>query len=476
MENLNEDNIKKSTLSFLKGYYKYRQRKGETEATMDMRGQGGIIADGLLAFTDENDKRFLSTFEATSNDTKSEVSFNILYRRLAWDGFAIASLIAASWLIWNYWSNIHFLDDNGPLWVATILLAILLTLLLVIVLTFRRLKRYRYIYAVEQFKRYHANEQWISIGEDIFESQDDKKFIELKDQCIRNGFGLIKVDQKLNPQLLITPARKETFKSKRKAVQFVDTENFTSRIKGLNYKKWLGKLKLNFRPQGAPLLENMQRFQGKNYLQKTITFSSLVAIAIIFLIEAFKSDVNYVDEETYPKEMVNVLEGKEIDTEFPFFLDTLAIVGHDSMAIPYLELVQIADRSDQIAGVRKKGYDIVISTKNESEYIIYNCARFYNVATEKYIIEDGVYTNIEEAIARMEFLNSKGITTTALWLGCFANQPLGYTVYYDDILNDEEEASLLYYEYSNKLREVEKLERKLKMRILIPDNRFRNSK
>ena len=473
MENLNEDNIKRSTLSFLKSYYKYKERKGETEATMDMRGQGGIIADGLYAYTDENDNRFLSTFEATSNDTKSEVSYKILYRKLAWDGFAISSFLATAWFIWRYQNELDFLQSEGYWWIATVLIAIVLTLLLIIVLTFRRLKRYRYIYAVEQFKRYHANEQWISIGEDVFASQDDRKFIELKDQCIRNGFGLIKVDEKLNPQLIITPSRKDTFQKKRKAIQFVGVEDFTNRIKGFNYKNWLGKLKLNVGTTNTPVLENMLRFRGKNYPQKAITLCSFLIVAGIFIRELTRSEVIFVDEKRYPQLMIDSLEGKDIETTATLALDTLFVQRYDSTAIPYLDLMQLADQSDRIAAVRKRGYDIVISTADKSEYIIYHCARFYNIESPKYIIEDGVYSNIEDAIARMEFLKTKGITTTALWLGCFANQPLGYTVYFDEIQNNEEEASLLYYEYNNKIKEIESVEHNLKTRILVPDNRFR---
>lgn len=477
MENLNEDNIKRSTLRFLKGYYKYRPRKGETEATVDNLSEGGIIADGLLAFTTEDDQRFVSTFEATSNDTKSEVTVKVLYRRLAWDGFALASTVALTWLIWEYTGKVDFFEEAGYWWIATIIMSIILSLVLVFVLVFSQLKRYRYIYAVEQFKRYFADEQWISIGEDVFPNQDDKDFIELKDQCIRNGFGLIKVakldaEKDLNPQLIITPSRKDTFKKKRQMVQFVGTEDFSSRIRNLTKMsafKWMNALSFTQKRSGAPLLENMLRFRGKNVGQKAITFSCLAIIAGIFVYELTKSDFQYVNETTYPQLMIDSLEGKSIESGYSAILDTMFLLPYDSSAIPYLELYTIAEQSDAIAAIRKRGQDVVVSLPDRSEFLIYDCSRLNNITEEKYIIEDGVFPSIEVAIERMKDLKSKGIMSTALWLGCFSNQPLGYSVYFGNIQNNEDEASLAFSEYRDKLKELERVERQLKIRMLTPN-------
>ena len=60
--------------------------------------------------------------------------------------------------------------------------------------------RYRYIYAVEQFKKYHADEQWVAIGEDVFENPNDKYLKELKKQCVYNGFGLISMGVCRSPE------------------------------------------------------------------------------------------------------------------------------------------------------------------------------------------------------------------------------------------------------------------------------------
>ena len=58
MHQSTEQDIVKLALRYLKGFYKFRDRSGETETSMDVRGEGGIIADGYLAFPMEDGKAF----------------------------------------------------------------------------------------------------------------------------------------------------------------------------------------------------------------------------------------------------------------------------------------------------------------------------------------------------------------------------------------------------------------------------------
>ena len=95
MQGLSENDIKQTTLRFLKAYYRYRQREGGTTVSSDMRGAGGIIADGFLSYPKPGGEIFHATFEATSQDTRDEVRFKIQKRRLQWDAIAVASLAAA---------------------------------------------------------------------------------------------------------------------------------------------------------------------------------------------------------------------------------------------------------------------------------------------------------------------------------------------------------------------------------------------
>ena len=99
------------------------------------------------------------------------------------------------------------------------------------------LRKKRYIYAIEQFKQYEATEQWIALGEDVFESHLVKDFVELREQCVDNGFGLVMVDKNLDVQMLITPARDAVIEN-RKGLVFEDQGRIVKTPQNTVFKKW----------------------------------------------------------------------------------------------------------------------------------------------------------------------------------------------------------------------------------------------
>mgnify|MGYP007059414263 FL=1 len=188
MENLTENNIKRAALSFLKSYYRYRPRAGDTQSSIDMRGEGGIIADGFLSFQKEDGQNFLATFEATSYNTKNEVIYKVERDLLFLDSFTFALLGTAAFFTYAYIKDILTVKEIG-LWATVgINLGLAVALFLFYRIIFSPWNRYRYIYAVEQFKKYHADEQWIALGEDVFANPEDPFLEELRKQCIQNGF------------------------------------------------------------------------------------------------------------------------------------------------------------------------------------------------------------------------------------------------------------------------------------------------
>ena len=209
----------------------------------DVRSKTGIIADGHLSFPMEDGQSFVATFEATSYDTREEVRYRIQSRLLIWDSLAVGSILTAFMASYAYTFHRAMIKMAG-LWMSLAALTLILLLAyLVYYFLFRGLHKYRYIYAIEQFKRYHANEQWIAIGEDVFLTSEDHFFRELKDQCVLNGFGLISVDRDHEPQLLITPSRQEVFGSKRRMTSFVEQNRFADSFAGKTVKGWWGRLK-----------------------------------------------------------------------------------------------------------------------------------------------------------------------------------------------------------------------------------------
>ncbi|NJN35242.1 MAG: hypothetical protein HC817_14330 [Saprospiraceae bacterium] len=168
MEFLSEDSIKRATLAFLKTYYKFRPRNGETVVSEDRMHSSGIIVDGYLEFPNENGSPFVATFESTSSFSSSEVRFSLQRQQLLWDSLAVSSILTLTVMLTLWFEELWSVTQMG--WVFTFMAITTLMTIFVIIFHFlcRKAGRYRYIYAIEQFKQYHADEQWIAVGYDVF--------------------------------------------------------------------------------------------------------------------------------------------------------------------------------------------------------------------------------------------------------------------------------------------------------------------
>ena len=360
---LTEDNIKKTTLRYLKGYYKYRPRSGETIARLDMRTASGIIADGHLSFPQEDGKTFLATFEATSKETKDEVSYKYRYGFFFWDSCVMAALITALLVWWNYYADQFRVGEIG---IVNMLIAIGLVWLgiqITIAFIIRKSSKYRYIYAVQQFREYHANDQWIAIGEDVFPHSEDFAFNELKQQCIYNGFGLIKVTEELEPHFILTPARVNVFGKSRKAVDFFTQNEWGQRMTKNRYtsffKKTLGKIpfqlpKLNWgqffntqankytesaKKYAAAYRRRMVRYRKTAYPQMLGTLIAVGFMAFIFFQELLDAKIIVQDEKKYLTEK-ELAQLKKVDSKpepKDYELDTLNVAPYNEQTKSYIE-------------------------------------------------------------------------------------------------------------------------------------------
>ena len=242
MEQLTEDIIKKVVLRFLRRHYKFRLRYEDQPvlAKYDLEGVGGIIADGYYSFTKTDGKPFTATFEATSKASKEEVIFKPQQKILFWDGMAIAAIFTVFLASLNLRQHFHPLDNTRLLERAALVLLVFGVFLTIFYLIARSFRRYRYIYAVEQFKKYYADEQWIALASDVFTDKEDKYLLELKNQCVFNGFGLLVVDEKLDPKIIITPSRQDIFMGKRRNVAFLPQTRMGERIIKSSFGKFWG--------------------------------------------------------------------------------------------------------------------------------------------------------------------------------------------------------------------------------------------
>jgi hypothetical protein len=399
----------------MKTYYKFRPRAGETAISYDMIHPSGVVVDGYLTFLKENGKPFVATFEATSAATAAEVRFRLQQKQLVWDAVAMGSLLATVLMLAAWLTNFWDLTQSG--WLFSIALPIILTFLSVIAyqMVFRGAERYRYIYAIEQFKQYHADEQWIALGKDVFDNTSEADFAELRDQCVKNGFGLVTVDGDEHVNLLITPAREEVFGKKRHTLKFADTpsvSNVISDIKRL-----------------AP--QNLERYQQPYLRQLAMTFGSIVLLSGLFYRSWTLRPVDYVgNEKMYQDSMAR--KAVSMKSEPSAMVYNSEDVEKPTIPQPYEPTAAAISNPPKDS---ESNVGLYVYTLSDG-YLTYDCARI-DMRGTKYVVQDHVYLTFDDARRRIDQLKTQDLIGNAILLTCTTNATTrGYCVYYGDFFNE----------------------------------------
>jgi hypothetical protein len=415
LEHLSEDTIKRATLTFMKTYYKFRPRAGETSISYDMIHPSGVVVDGYLTFLKENGKPFIATFEATSASTAAEVRFRLQQKQLIWDAIAAGSFLATLLMLAAWFTNTWDLTRVGLLF--SVVLPIVLAFLGVIAyqMIFRSSERYRYIYAIEQFKQYHADEQWVALGKDVFDNTSEADFAELRDQCVKNGFGLVTVDGDEHVNLLITPAREEIFGKKRHTLKFAETPSVKS--------VYADAKRL------AP--QNLERFQQPFLRQLAMTFCSIMMLSGLFYRSWTMRPVDYVsNEKMYQDSMSRHAVNMSAEPEAMVYNPD--DVEKPTKPQPYEPTASAISNPPKTAETTVGLYVYTLS----DGYLTYDCARI-DMRGTKYVVQDHVYNSFDEARRRIDLLKTQDLTGNAICLTCTSNATTrGYCVYYGDFFND----------------------------------------
>ncbi len=451
LEQLTENIIKKVALRFFRNYYKFRLRYEDQPVTAkyDLEGVGGIIADGYYSFKKTDGKPFTATFEATSKESKDEVIYKSEPKVLFWDGLAVASLAMVVLAGLNLHYEFHPLDNTRLPERAGLFILGMAVSFAIFYLIAKNFRRYRYIYAIEQFKKYHADEQWIALATDVFENGNDKYFKELKNQCVFNGFGLLTVDANLDPKIIITPSRQDIFLGKRRRVDFLPQGKVRDIVKGSKFGMWWGifgnKLPAFLKPDTSTL-----RFRRTFYNQMLITAISVVLIGVVFSKELQNPDFRELEQSTYRDKIArsksnNLPEQEEVIEEPAAAFqppkkakkEDFWQLEKEEEATPSPALREAEPPADQPESVN--GGEVFVS-KGGSEFLIYDCARFYNFEGKKYIIQEGAYHSWELTGKQLGLLNKHGFEPSALPKSCFSKNASGFIIFLGMIYNSEEEA------------------------------------
>ena len=178
----------------------------------------GVAIDAQLAFQQPDLAWFTATVEATGVGEAHE----ILYRKnwfkiLAYAG--LAGLMSVLLFLAGAQVQGEYIEQwlGGPAaWGLVLFIFLITTIVAALLLASGR--GFRYIYAVEQFKRFHASAQWVAYDAAIFKEEGvpEKYLAELHRQVIAGGFGLLEILPERKVRDVIEPSHLDQFGDGRK--------------------------------------------------------------------------------------------------------------------------------------------------------------------------------------------------------------------------------------------------------------------
>lgn len=441
-QRLDEDIIKKVALRFLRHHYKFRLRHEDQPivAKYDLEGVGGIVADGYFSYKKPDGKPFTATFEATAKESKDEVSFKPQLNLLIWDGLAFAMIVLVVLSALNLHYGFHKLDNSQYVERLAMILVTIGFGMATFGIFAQKFRRYRYIYAIEQFKKYFADEQWIALGADVFETPTDPHFTELKRQCVHNGFGLVLVDKNLDSRILITPSRQDIFVGKRKKIDFQSP----SKIQQIEHQKefglafgLFGKNLPNFLKRDRSVLRYRRSFHN----QIMVTTCCTVLLGVVYVKEMENPDFQVVDKQRFVQAVEETKDSLKRNSD-KYLPDSAAASPKKLKKQPQQNsrFWEIEPPKRSIAENMAPATD-ELTEKGGMSMFLYDCARFYNFEGKKYIVETGEYSDWVLAKAQVEKLRGKQIESAALLKSCFTSNGKGFIVYAGLFCNTADEAA-----------------------------------
>jgi hypothetical protein len=491
---LHEDEITRTALGFLKGYYRQRHRAGNTELISDVRGAGGIVADGFLRFPLPDGNQFIATIESTSLAKKNEVLYKQQTNLLRWDAAATGAVLATLVFTIGFIQNSFTVETITLLGCLALIGGVFTIGYYLFIWLFGRWRRYRYIYAIQQFKQYFANEQWIAISENLFspnvqsdasppiiyaegsgsdEREEEEEgqnpyYEELINQCIINGVGLLIIRHNAAPIIKITPSRQDLFKDKRRRIRLFSEEELSRFTRLGNYPEWMKGFKM----------DDVRRFQRKYQFQVISCLLCTLIISAIFYKE-FEQQITEVevDRAAYLKEMADLM-ARNSDRGYPtpYYLDTPyvwprpVLENVDGYAIGLgLKTVEQSTQRSQASQYRtyKRREGFLTLSDDYNDFLIYDCSRLYNMEGTSYIVQEGVYPDFETAMGRIQTLRAYEFDCSGLLLNCFDEVEKGYAVYFGLIYKDLGDANRALATYEALLGD-NTLSLNMKLRSLSP--------
>jgi hypothetical protein len=220
---LSEDEVKQRFVPFLRDFYKNRFEPMSNTVTVDLDNvsKEGWVADGKITFRKSDGSPFICTYEATSLDKADEVKYRLNHRYFLWDCTAFGVVCAAMAYTYAFETNLLWLVELKAVGNIGFLTGVTLIGFFMWYFSMRGWRKYRYIFAIQQFRQYFADEQWVAIAADVFPAPTDPYLMELRNQCVYNGIGLAIVPLEGPVRKVIDPSRLGIFGRDRKMTNWI---------------------------------------------------------------------------------------------------------------------------------------------------------------------------------------------------------------------------------------------------------------
>lgn len=505
---LSEDGVKRAFVPFLRNFYKdrYAIQRGTEQTTFDNIAEEGYIADGKIQFIKNDDpdngqpELFTCTFEATSRDKVAEVCFRRNDAYLVWDSIAFASMFTAGFYVLSYAFRTQFLYSLGGVGNAGLVVAVFMLFFSAWFFLVRGWKKYRYIYAVEQFKNYFADEQWIALAEDVFPSPRDPFLAELKNQCVFNGFGLavVQADGQVRP--LATPSRLGIYGKDRRMAHWLTRsslfQNATQNMAAMRQKSpdaLTALLNQLWRPfdyllvqpakkaalrfftgRAGGWMSGYDRYMAVRGTQKLMTLLSVVVLAFFLRKTLSHKDIAYAEEdnnyaarldrrlaEPNPEDYLGYVDDAADDDGAPRpggiakqapepILDadededvqTINLSGGDEdEEIGASEPEEAAaTREEMPKNTTPKSPQTPSAARRPASTALPNDVCALVRSKRGWLVQDGSFADKPAAQKRLEALRQRGLNCTILWRGCLEKGGKGYIVCIGGLFSDEKNA------------------------------------
>ncbi|NJB86407.1 hypothetical protein GGR26_002175 [Lewinella marina] len=218
-----EQQIRGLAINFLRFHYKLRPRYGGsgTRIVDKPHYYQGVLIDARLAYQRPDRTYFIATVEATSLDRRDEILYRVNYWRIGIHALVLSCALAAAFVWWGGGARVpewNLYAVFGSPRVYGVLLLSFAALFVTVAGLLSRLRGYRYIYAVDQFKHFYADAQWVAYDAEIFAPdtwRTRRQYRELERQCVKYGFGILAVEADKVVRNVMSPSRIDQFSGHR---------------------------------------------------------------------------------------------------------------------------------------------------------------------------------------------------------------------------------------------------------------------